>query len=192
MHPLNDACCDALPIFDEWPESFGMEYESDSVVRLHRIADREASKKVPCSGIHPQRVPISIDDNARIRFHLPQKKVHGLARYLHLRCVEAGVAVARSVTGRLKQGVALAQGDFQRFGQTEHHLKAWLRSTCLDTTQVTCRNISIEREGQLANASSSAPLAQQDAKICSRCCVGTGSRRHDSIIRRTARRYHQR
>src|ERR1700741_1028092 len=85
MHALNDACCDTLPIFDEWPEAFGMKYESDSVVWLHRIADREAPQEVSHSGIHPQRVPISVDDSSGVRLLLPQKQIHGLTRCLPLR-----------------------------------------------------------------------------------------------------------
>jgi len=36
MHPLNDAGCDGLPVFDEWPQPLRMKYEPDSVVWLHR------------------------------------------------------------------------------------------------------------------------------------------------------------
>ena len=50
MDPLNDACCDALPIFDEWPEPLGMKHQPDPVLgepanvklQLELIAEREA------------------------------------------------------------------------------------------------------------------------------------------------------
>src|SRR5258708_2722664 len=38
MHPPNDTCGDTLPVFDKGPQSLGMEYKADSVVRSPRIA----------------------------------------------------------------------------------------------------------------------------------------------------------
>jgi hypothetical protein len=38
---------------------------------------------------------------------------------------------------------------------------AWLRAACLNTAQVTCRDIGVERQNQLTDASKDAPPAQQ-------------------------------
>lgn len=82
MHPLNDACFDTLPVFDETPQPVWMEYKAYTVVRRYRIAPAEESKKALCSSIHLQRVPISVHDEYGIRLMLRHEKLHGAVRRL--------------------------------------------------------------------------------------------------------------
>src|SRR5258705_65500 len=62
MHSLNDSCCDALPVFDKWPQPVRVKYETDSIARGYRIAPRKESKKALCTRINLQHVPISDHD----------------------------------------------------------------------------------------------------------------------------------
>lgn len=57
--------------------------------------------------------------------------------------------------------VAASAGKDELFGKMQNHLATWQRSSRLEKTQMSGRNISVASEVQLAKAATPAPIAQQ-------------------------------
>jgi len=131
-------------------------------MRRPRIAAGEEGKKALCVRIHPQRVPMPVQDEYGIGLKLRHEKLHGTARRLclrciEIRCVEIGVTIKRSVARCQQQCIALAQRNLKGLGETDDHLPARLCAARLNATEMTRRDIGIERKVQLADVANSAP-----------------------------------
>jgi hypothetical protein len=85
------------------------------------------------------------------------EKLYGVARGLQFRCIEAGLTKQRRVTGCEQQCVALAQRNLKGLRESEDHLAARLRAPSLNATEMTGRDLRIERKVQLAETAESAP-----------------------------------
>jgi hypothetical protein len=105
-------------------------------------------------------IPVPIDDEGRkwpvSVEHVLDRVAHGT----HLRGVELMLPVGRRVTCGQEQVVALAERHVESLGQAEHHLRAWARAAGFDETQVSRRDVSLQRKLELTDSTATAPLAE--------------------------------
>ncbi len=111
-------------------------------MRRPGIAAREKGEKTLCANIHPQGVPVPIQDEYRVRLKLRDEKLHGVVHRLcfgcvEIRCVEIGVTIKRSIARREQQRIALTQGNLQCLSKTHNHLPARLCAAGFDAAQMT-------------------------------------------------------
>jgi hypothetical protein len=65
------------------------------------------------------------------------------------------------VAGCEQELVALAKRQLELLAEMQHHFAARLRAARLDEAEMACRDVGLERELELAQPASGAPLAQQ-------------------------------
>src|SRR5262245_8839862 len=71
----------------------------------------------------------------------------------------------RSTARRNQEHVALAEWDFEALAKMQHHLARGLRPAGFEETQVSCRNLCIERQIELGLASTLAPFADVETDV---------------------------
>jgi hypothetical protein len=121
----------------------GMEDKSDWIAKCETITAGKKPQKPLHAGIHPESVPVSVNHECGIRLLMGQEEVQSVARRFHFQCVQARLPIYRCVAAAEEKCVAFTQRHLQRICKTEHHLPARLRPACLETTQMTCRDLSI-------------------------------------------------
>src|SRR5262245_66360276 len=87
--------------------------------------------------------------------YLIYRRTRGLERGV----VEPTQSEYRSIARRNQEHVALAEWDLEALAKMQHHLARGLRLAGFEKTQVSCRNLCIERQIELGLASTLAPFA---------------------------------
>ena len=80
--------------------------------------------------------------------------------------LEAALPVMRRVAGGVKQYVALAEWQFERLRQAQHHRPARLRSPRFDKAHMARRDPGFERQRKLAHSVHAARLFERPAEGC--------------------------
>src|SRR5262245_26194437 len=80
-------------------------------------------------------------------------------RGLERRVVEPTPSEYRSIARRNQEHVALAEWDLEALAKMQHHLARGLRPAGFEETQVSCRNLCIERQIELSLGPTLAPFA---------------------------------
>ena len=88
----------------------------------------------------------------------------------------------RCVAGGEQQRVPVAQRDVELRGESEHHLAARCRTTRFHEAQMPLRDATLERECELAESPTLAPLTHERAERR----VHDGELRHGIMVRRRA------
>ena len=162
MHPANKGLRHGLPVFDEGSQAFRVEHDAEYLAgTLRRPPVEQHPKETRRGGVGRQDVPVSVHDNRRIGFLLFQDGINRGPHGRELTIVKRGHPKHRREAGGEQQRVALSQRDRQRICQEEHHVAARFRSSCLEETHMTRRDVRLVREGQLTQVPGTAPVLQQ-------------------------------
>ena len=89
--------------------------------------------------------------------HLADRRAHGLEP----RGIQRGLTIDRGVAGRQQEVVALARRHLELLGEVEDHVAARLGPSGLHEAEVPGRDLGLKGEGELAQPTPRAPLAQQ-------------------------------
>ena len=102
MNPPNNGCGNHFPVFDKGPQSLGLKYEADAIVRRPGLAAGEQlqAQKAPGAGIHLQSIPMPVEHEDGIRLELRHEQLNGIARGRELRRIEACMTIERRVAER--------------------------------------------------------------------------------------------
>ena len=162
MHPADKGLGHRLPVFDERPQAVRVEHEAEDVARaLRRPPVEQHPKEARRCAVGRKDVPVSVHDNRRKGFLLFQDGIDRGPHGREFAIVKRGLPKHRRKAGGEQQRVPLSQRDRQRICQEEHHVAARFRSSCLEETNMTRRNVCLMREGQLAQVPGTAPVLQQ-------------------------------
>ena len=99
--------------------------------------------------------------SAGIRLMAGEHLIDRLPRDLQRRIVQRALREHRRIARRMQQQIAIAQRHVQLFGETQHHVAAWLRPAGFQKAQMPRGDFRFERQLELAQATALAPLAQQ-------------------------------
>jgi hypothetical protein len=85
--------------------------------------------------------------------------IYRRARGLERGVVETTPSEYRSVACRDQKHIALAEWDLEALAEMQHHLARGVRLAGFEETQVSCRNLYIERQIELGLVPTLAPFA---------------------------------
>ncbi|HVM10620.1 MAG TPA: hypothetical protein VM345_19325 [Acidimicrobiales bacterium] len=140
-----------------------MEAGPDDVHRRLRKLRRQQRDERRHAAVRSDHVPLPVDDERRVRLHPAQDDVDRVPHRFEVGLVERPLAKGRREARGDEEGVAVAQGDVELFGQVQHELAAGLRPPGLDEAQVPRRDAGLHAEVELAHPPLGTPPPQQVA-----------------------------
>ncbi len=145
--------------------------EPHDVDRRRQQLGGDAVQQRGHAGVAGHQVPGVVYHQRRVRLVAGQDGVDGGAYVLHLRSVQRSFRVGGRVAGRDQQRVARSYGHLEVLGEAQHHLTAGLGPAGFDEADVPGRGVRGQRQLQLAEPATLAPVAKQraDAQFLPRC-----------------------
>ncbi len=152
-----------------------MEHQAEQVGRAVEGRKIEQPGQIGGAHIGHYQIPMAVENQRRIGVVALQHHLQNAPRRRQIGILEAALAVMRCIAGGVQEHVALAERQFERFGQTQHHRPARLRAPRFDKADMARRNAGLERQRQLAHAMQPARLLNRPAKgcVCHRLLLST-------------------
>ncbi len=124
---------------------------------------RNSASIRPAAAIGHQQVPMTVDDDSGKRLLLAQHEIERASDRLGLQPGQPFLAEHRREPGRRQHRIAVPQRQVQRAGEHQHHLAAGPGSAGFQKAEMALGDTGIQREVELAESATSAPLLQHGA-----------------------------